>query len=68
MVTRRQGLQMKGGVQLPMFAVEVEPEPATVAGPARPAAAERAEAHGLELQTGPQSPIGDRSAEPEVDR
>ncbi len=53
MVTRRQGLQMKGGVQLPMFAVEVEPEPATAAGPARPAAAEWAEAHGLELQTGP---------------
>ncbi len=53
MVTRRQGLQMKGGVQLPMFAVEVEPEPVTAAGPARPAAAEWAEAHGLELQTGP---------------
>ncbi|MFJ7049872.1 DUF1643 domain-containing protein [Streptomyces sp. NPDC101112] len=51
-MTRRQGLQMKGGVQLPMFAVEVEPEPATAAGPARPAAAEWAEANGLQLQTG----------------
>ncbi|MET7843665.1 DUF1643 domain-containing protein [Streptomyces sp. NPDC005356] len=52
-MTDRRVLQMKGGVQLPMFAVEVEPEPATVAGPARPAAAKWAEAHGLELQTGP---------------
>ncbi|MFG3158098.1 DUF4326 domain-containing protein [Streptomyces sp. NPDC048219] len=43
-MTRRQGLQMKGGVQLPMFSVEAEPEPATTAGPA-PAE--------------PQSPIGD---------
>ncbi|WP_306324146.1 MULTISPECIES: DUF1643 domain-containing protein [unclassified Streptomyces] len=49
-MTRRQNLQMKGGVQLPMFAVE--PEPAT-AGPARPGAADWAEAHGLEfLHTG----------------
>ncbi|WP_432071242.1 DUF4326 domain-containing protein [Streptomyces sp. AA1529] len=44
-MTRRQGLQMKGGMQLPMFAVEVEPEPATTAGP-----------HPAE-----QSPIGDQT-------
>ncbi|WP_393101421.1 DUF1643 domain-containing protein [Streptomyces sp. LN325] len=42
---------MRGGIQLPMF--EVEPEPAITAGPARPAAADWAEAHGLDLQTGP---------------
>lgn len=51
MVTRRQNPQMKGGVQLSMFAVEVEPEPAVTAGSA-PAAAHWAEANGLELQTG----------------
>ena len=50
-MARREGPKMKGGIQLPMF--EVEPEPATVAGPARQAAAEWAEAHGLKLQTGP---------------
>lgn len=51
-MTRRHGLQMKGGVQLPMFAVETEPAPATTAGPARAAAAEWAAANGLHLQTG----------------
>lgn len=57
-------LQMKGGVQLPMFAVESEPT--TVADPAWPV--EGDEEPELELLAGPQLPIGDHSDEPEVDR
>lgn len=44
--------QMKGGQQLG-FDLLAEPELATTAGPVWPAAAEWAEANGLELQTGP---------------
>ncbi|MCX4707173.1 DUF1643 domain-containing protein [Streptomyces sp. NBC_01373] len=63
MVIRRQGPKMRGGIQLPMF--EVEPEPATTAGPApardveqspigdcSAAAAIWAESNSLQLQTG----------------
>ena len=54
MVTRHKDPRaMNGGWQMDLFPVEVEPEPATTAGPARPAAADWAEAHGLEVQTGP---------------
>ncbi|MFD8242372.1 hypothetical protein ACFV3P_24815 [Streptomyces albidoflavus] len=65
-LTLRQGVQMKGGVQLPMFTVEAGP--ATVAGPARPVAADSSEAHEPEPLTAPWSPIGDHPAAPEVDR
>ncbi|MFE4777847.1 hypothetical protein [Streptomyces sp. NPDC056713] len=66
-MTRRQGLQMKGGVQLPMFAVEVEPEPATTAGPARPGAADIHD-EGQLNEPDPQAPTDDRSVDPEVDQ
>ncbi|WP_433573972.1 DUF4326 domain-containing protein [Streptomyces sp. CA-251247] len=42
----RQGLPMKGGVQLPMFSVEAEPKPATTVDPAT-------------TEADPQTPIGD---------
>ncbi|MFF9128421.1 hypothetical protein ACF09J_35145 [Streptomyces sp. NPDC014889] len=62
MTRRKDPRAMNGGWQMDLFPVEVEPEPA-VAGPARPAAAETELAPYV-----PQSPIGDRSPEPEVDR
>ncbi|GAA0706843.1 hypothetical protein GCM10009548_94820 [Streptomyces malaysiensis subsp. malaysiensis] len=52
MARRRDPQQMNGGYQLAMDLPAVEPEPATTAGPARPAAADWAEVHGLVLQTG----------------
>ncbi|MGW4623472.1 DUF1643 domain-containing protein [Streptomyces sp. NPDC004592] len=47
---RRDPREMNGGWQMDLF--PAEPEPTTTAGPAWPAAADWAAAHGLELQTG----------------
>ncbi|WP_431776275.1 DUF1643 domain-containing protein [Streptomyces cucumeris] len=50
MTRRKSPQQLNGGWQMDLFAAE--PEPAPVAGPARPEVADWAAAHGLQLHTG----------------